>query len=129
MQGPNRQRGVSLYGWIFILGTLAVVLIVGMKSFPIYMNDLSIKNTLAWAGEQPELAKATPLSIRRAIQRRMDTGYISHIKTSDIKVVRVEGAGNKRAMKLDYEVRVPMMFNVDWVYKFSHYVELMQPRD
>lgn len=112
----QRQRGLTLWGWLYVLATLGVMLMVGIKAVPIYLNNYDIRSTLEWAGNQPELRNAPAFEIQKRIQRRFDSGYVDNIKGTDIKVKRV---GNGRRLSIEYEVREPLFGNVTLLFNFE----------
>ena len=47
-------------------------------------------------------------------------GYVSSVDAKQAKLIRDKTLGN--VLSLDYEVRKPFLYNVDFVVKFSHSV-------
>lgn len=111
----RRQRGLTLWGWLYVLATMGVILMVGIKAVPVYMNNYDIRSTLEWASNQPELRNASVYEIRGRIQRRFDSGYVDNIKGKDVKVERVEGG---RRLSVEYEVRQPLFYNITMLFEF-----------
>lgn len=112
---PERQRGLTLWGWLYVLATLGVILMVGIKAVPIYMNNYDIRSTLQWAASQPELRDAPAFEIQERIQRRFDSGYVDNISGRDIKVERVDDG---RRLSVKYEVREPLFANLTLLFEF-----------
>lgn len=112
----RRQLGLTLWGWLYVLFTLGVILMVGIKAVPIYMNNYDIRATLEWAAAQPELREASAMEIQSRIQRRFDSGYVDNIKGRDIKVKRVDGG---RRLSVEYEVREPLFGNIVLLFDFK----------
>ena len=115
----SRQRGLTLWGWLFVLGVFAFVVFAGIKSFQKYVEYFDVNAVMEWAASQPELYKASPREIRSRIQRRIDTGYVKAVRSTDIKVRRIKGAGDQRELHVEWEVREHFFFNIDVVYSFS----------
>lgn len=114
-----RQRGLTLWGWLFVIGVFAFVMFAGIKSFQKYVEYYDVKTVMEWAASQPELYKAPPNEIRNRMQRRIDAGYVKVVKARDIKVRRIKGAGDQRELHVNWEVREPFFFNIDVIYKFE----------
>lgn len=121
----HRQRGLTIWGWLYVLATLGVILMVGIKATPIYLNNYDIRGTLEWAANQPELRNASTFDIQRRIQRRFDSGYVSNIKGTDIKVKRIS---NGRRLSVTYEVREPLFGNVTLLFHFEESAVLPNAR-
>lgn len=113
--GMNRQRGMSLWSWLYVLATLGVMLMVGIKSVPVYMNNYDIRATLEWASNQPELWSASTMEIQERIQRRFDSGYVDNIKGRDVKVKRIN---NGRRLSVEYQERRALFGNVSLLFEF-----------
>lgn len=111
----RRQRGLTLWGWLYVLATLGVMLMVGIKAVPVYINNYDIRATLEWAGNQPELRNASIFEIQSRIQRRFDSGYVDNVKGKDVKLKRVTGG---RQLSVEYEVRQPLFGNVTLLFEF-----------
>ena len=111
------QRGLTLWSLIYVLFTAGLLLLVGIKSVPVYLNAYDIRETIDWASEQPDLMTAPAAQIQSAIQRRFDAGYVDNVKGRDVAVSRVAGGG--RELSIAYEVRRPLMFGVSLVYAFE----------
>lgn len=125
MKQLTKQRGLSPTAWFLIICMIGLILIFLIKSFPVYMSHYQVYTALEWAASQPELAKASVPEIRKRIGRRFDTGYVRHIKREDVIVRRKPGG--IRTLGVKYEVRKPLFFNIDLVYKFN--TERIMKRD
>ncbi|MDT0635858.1 DUF4845 domain-containing protein [Spectribacter hydrogenoxidans] len=115
---------MTIWGWLYVLGTLGMIALVGIKCVPIYVNNYEIRSTLAWAAGQPELRDASAYEIQNRIQRRFDSGYIDNIKGSDVRVKRVE---NGRELTVIYEREEPLFGDVSLLFDFRETVFLPAP--
>lgn len=112
---PKRQRGLTFWGWLYVILTLGLMLLIGIKCLPIYMNNYEVRSALAWAASQPELRNASVYEIRSRIQRRFDSGYISNIGGRDVQVARVK---NGRELSIEYRVVEPLFGNLSLRFDF-----------
>ena len=113
---PARQRGMTLWGLIYVLFTLGVIVLVVAKSLPVYMNAYDIRKTLDATASDPELQDASAAAIQSAIQRRFDAGYVNNVHGRDVAISRVSGG---RELSIAYEERRPLLFNLSMVYSFD----------
>ena len=113
----RRQRGMTIWGLIYVLFTAGLLLLVGIKAVPVYLNAYDVRETINWAAEQPDLMTVPAAQIQSAIQRRFDAGYVDNVKGRDVAVSRVAGGG--RELSVAYEVRRPLMFDVSMVFAFE----------
>lgn len=116
MAGPTRQRGLTLWGWLYVLATLGVILLVGIKSAPVYLTNLEIESVLDWAASQEELQRAPERKIRERIQRRFSTGYVEIISGDDVAIERTPDG---RRLAVSYDERVHLFGNIWLVFEFQ----------
>lgn len=120
------QRGLTLWGWLYVLATLGVMLLVGIKAVPIYMNNYEIRSVLTWAAGQDGLRNASAGEIQTRIQRRFDSGYVNNIKGRDIAIKRVERG---RELSVEYQVTEPLFGNVSLRFDFRESAVLERDSD
>jgi len=109
------QRGITLLGFIIVLGIIGFFAYVGMKLFPMYSEYYSVKSALKGMANDPAVAAADPARIQDLFFRRMRIDYTQNIKPEHVKIQR---ADNGWQMDVQYEVRRPLVFNLDVVGKF-----------
>lgn len=109
------QRGITLLGFIIVLGLIGFFAYVGMKLFPMYSEYYSVKSALKGMASDPDTAAADPARIQELFFRRMMIDYTSNVKPEHLKISR---ADNGWLMDVQYEVRRPLLFNLDVVGKF-----------
>ncbi len=113
---PRRQWGMTIWSWMYVLGTLGLIFLVLIKNVTVYTNNYDIRNALTWASNQPELYNASAHEIQSRIQRRFDSGYVRNIKGRDVKIKRVKEG---RRLQVKYEVRKPLFYNVILLFDFD----------
>lgn len=115
---------MTLWGWLYVLATLGVMLLVGIKSVPVYMANYEIRSVLDWAVHQDELRKAPEHEIQQRIQRRFSAGYVETIDGRDVSVERVpEG----RRLSVTYDRRVALFGNTS--LRFDFHETALMPTD
>lgn len=121
MRSLYKQRGASMYS-ILIIGALVIYFaITAIKLGPVYLDDYQVKRVLENAGKEFSMGNVSKSQIRESIGKGFDVNNINSIDPKDIAVEEEHGAV---MLSLDYEVRVPMFYNVDAIVKFSHRVPI-----
>lgn len=119
MNRLTRQTGALDLQLLFVVLMGAFIVICLIKLAPVYIDNFTIRE--AFKGVQEELAadasKATKKSIRAMLERRFTVNRIDQIMTKDVEFVREK---NRLLIKAPYEVRVPLLLNVDAVVKFAN---------
>jgi len=116
----RRQRGVTMIGWVFLLTPVAIVLYAGIRVGPEYLNYYKVVQALKTTATQLKSDEAlSPASIRSALERRFDTGYIDEPKVSEIEIAKGDAGWQ---MTADYEKAVPMFGNLFLLMEFKQTV-------
>lgn len=117
MQLPSRQRGMGLWGWIFVLGTLGIFGMVGLALIPFYLIEMSIAKVVKTTANDPSSGSLSPPELRKAMQTRWDVEGINTLQTGDVKIVKTPSG---RALSYDYEARAPLFYNLYIVAHFQN---------
>ena len=116
MQLQKRQRGLGLWGWIFVLGTIGFVAMVTLQLVPIYLAELSIQRVVKQTAQDPGNSNLPLAELRKNMKTRWD---VEGITTLDPKDVTLEKSGAGRALAYDYEARADLFYNISLVVHFQ----------
>ncbi len=111
----HKQQGLSLTGFLMVLAVVGFALFIGMKLFPMYQEYWALKKALKSVAADDTVGNDA-ISIRNSLAKHFDVGYISDIQAKDIKVER---SGEGTMIIADYEIRRPLIYNLDIVGKFN----------
>ena len=120
-QMKHKQRGVTLTSFLGILVVAGFVLFIGMKLLPMYQEFYAVKSAMKGVAEEPGSGSMDPARVQDLFFRRLDMSYSDSVKPRDVKFERIAGGWK---MKVSYEVRKPMMGNIDVVGHFQAEQEL-----
>ena len=110
------QRGITLIGFVIVLGLVGFFAYIAMKLVPMYSEYYAVKQALKGLQQEPGIANRDPAKIQDLFFRRLYISYAENVKPEHVKIERVDGGWT---MSVDYEVRKPLMGNLDVVGKFS----------
>lgn len=114
----RKQRGVTMIGWIVLLIPMAIVLYAGIRVGPEYFNYYKLRTAMNETATQLESDETlTPQTIRFALDKRFDTGYVDVLAAKDIDVSKIEGGWS---MTAEYESEVALFGNVYLTLAFEH---------
>jgi Tfp pilus assembly protein PilO len=116
MNRVTRQTGAIDLQLLFTVLMGAFVVICLIKLAPVYVDHWTIREAFQGVQEELEPNKADKKQIRAMLERRFTVNRIEQIKTKDIQFVREK---TRLLVKAPYEVRVPLLLNVDAVIKFA----------
>lgn len=115
------QRGVGGLFFLLILILIGVVAVMGMRIVPMYVEHFTVRSTLEGLKDDPEVRQMGPAEIRQSIERRFDINNITAVGKKDLKIRQER---NATIIEVAYEVRKPLVGNLDVVGNFSERVEL-----
>jgi hypothetical protein len=110
------QSGMTLIGFIVVLGVVGLFAYIGMKLVPMYSEYYAVKQALKGLQQEPGIANRDPGKIQDLFFRRLYISYAENVQPENVKIKRVDRGWQ---MDVNYEVRKPMIGNLDVVGKFS----------
>ena len=110
------QGGMTLIGFLIVLGVVGLFAYIGMKLFPMYSEYYAVKQALKELKVQPGIANTDPAKIQDLFFRRLYISYAEDVKPEHVKLERLEGGWK---MTVNYEIRKPLIYNLDVVGKFN----------
>ena len=96
--------------------------LLGLCAFrlvPIYLDHMTIRQVVKNAAFDPASKEMTASEIRKSMQGAFIT---NRIDTIDLKDIKFKTERNVIIMDASYEVRVPLIYNIDAVVKFDNLV-------
>lgn len=121
MQRRNKQGGMTFLGFLIVLSIVVFVVIIGMKLFPVYQEYYSVVGAMNNVASQPGVVNQTPAQIKIMLDKRLYTSYVETVTQKDMKVTRTK---NGLELNVAYEVRKPLIGNLDFIATFDKTVEL-----
>jgi Tfp pilus assembly major pilin PilA len=118
----NKQSGITLIGFLFLLAIVAFFGFMAMKLIPAYTEFMGVSKAMTQitaAGVQGK----TLDDIRRDLMFKMNFQYVDDatIKPKDITVQR---SGNGAVLQVTYDKIVPFVYNIDFLLHFNKSVPL-----
>jgi len=117
----RKQQGFTLTSFLAILVVVGTVLFVGMKLLPMYQEFYAVKSAMKGISEEPGSGSMDPARVQDMFFKRLDMSYADSVKPRNVKFERIAGGWK---MKVNYEVRKPMVGNLDVVGNFVAEQEL-----
>jgi len=112
---------MTLVGFIIVLAVVGVFAYMGMKVIPMYSEYYSVKQAMAGVAQQAGVANEDIGTIKDHLFKRLYINYAETVKPENVKVVRKDSG---YVMTVEYEVRKPLIYNLDVVGNFKAEQEL-----
>jgi lipopolysaccharide export LptBFGC system permease protein LptF len=114
----HHQRGISFPAILFLVVVAAVIVTVGLKLGPHYMQYAIVKSVMDKAVADPEVSQS-----RRGVLEKINNElYINEIRSLTPKDFTFTQVPNGTELSVDYEAREHLFANIDAVVVFSHSV-------
>jgi hypothetical protein len=114
------QRGITLIGFMIVLALAGFAFVIGAKLFPMYTEYMAVKAAMVQVQNTPGSARLAPDQVWGILNKTFYTSYVESVKRADMQLIRKNGY----FLRIAYEVRKPLVYNLDVVGKFDHQVEL-----
>ena len=116
----HKQKGITLIGFILVLALALFISFIGMKIGPIYVDNFAVSQSMEEVASEPGSARKSPYDIRLKFFTLMNINAIDHVKEGNVKLTRSNGM----QMRVRYEVREPIIANLDVIVSFDKSVRL-----
>jgi hypothetical protein len=116
----SNQRGMTLIGFLMVLAVVGFFAFLGMRLFPVYSEYYAVVTAMKSIQNEPGVAQMSPEQIRTLLDRRFQISYVENVRRDNIKITRDRGY----QLQIAYEVRRPLVYNIDFVAVFDKTVDL-----
>lgn len=114
------HSGMTLIGFVFVLIIAGFFAFLIMRLFPAYSEYYGVVSAMKGLQAEPGVANMSPAKIRDLLNRRFYISYVKSVKPENVKIDRNNGYN----LTVKYEVREPLVYNLDFVAKFEKTVSL-----
>ena len=87
----QRQHGIGFVSLIFVFAVCAVVLLLGMKLVPVYLELFSVKKVMAAMAQGEDVKSGTVTDIRKSFDRRAVIDNIQAVSGQDLEISKDAG--------------------------------------
>jgi hypothetical protein len=112
----QHQRGLTMFGFLFVAIIFIAIAMVGMKLVPAYIEFFSVKKILSTMGQEADLKAKSNAEIRTDFEKRASVGYVTVVKPEDLSVDR---HGGVPVITAEYAFRTKLVGNISLVVDFS----------
>lgn len=119
----KQQLGISMLGWTIILSMVGLLLIVGLKLLPVYLEYYKVVDVMNTMGQDTTMATTSKKDIEKSFKKRLGTNEVRSIKKDNYKILKVKGR-KSYAIQIDYSVETHLFSNLSIVARFERAVEI-----
>ncbi len=113
----TKQNGMTFWGLLIVAALFVLFVLLVFKLLPPYMEHGKVKTALENISRQPGAGDMEKTQIKAAFERRFDIEDVSNIDLN--KALTVEKKPGSMTIRLVYERRVPIAYNVTALIEFD----------
>jgi len=110
---------MTAIGWLIMLCLIGFIALTGIRLVPIYMDHFSVMSSMRSLSKE-DLGGMDRAKVRELLIRRLEINSVTDVGREHIEV---EQRGRRTAVTVAYEVRKPLLGNIDIVVSFDNRVE------
>lgn len=118
MHSMNKQRGITFWGLLMIGIMVGFYVFLFFKLLSPYMEYGKVKTSLENVARQPDAGNMERAEIMAALERRFAIEDVSRVDLK--KNLIIEKKPGVTIMRITYEVRVPLFYQVSALLEFDH---------
>jgi len=122
LTSKSKQNGMTFWGLMMVAAVFAFFVLLFFKLFPSYMEHAKVKTALENISRQPGTSDMEKAQIKSAFERRFDIEDVSNIDLN--KNLFVEKKPGSMTIRIAYERRVPIAYNVSALIEFDDSVQV-----
>ncbi|MDQ7073902.1 MAG: DUF4845 domain-containing protein [Gammaproteobacteria bacterium] len=119
MRITQRQSGAITLGKMLNVVIFGVLLLIFVRLIPVYVDYFTVVSVAKSVMEDDSLLKKGRVAMRQAINQRFRINNLRALKASEALVIRMGDKDDGIKLLLDYEVRTPLLGNLDGVLVFK----------
>lgn len=119
IRSKNKQKGLSSFGWIAVVGFFALLITSFLKVFPMYYENYKVKSVLESLRQDSDIDPKSKSAIWESLNKRL---YIQEARTVQREHVSMTRKDGKTTVAISYEIRDSYISNLFIGAKFSESV-------
>lgn len=118
------QRGMSYWGWLFVIAVFGFGLSIVSKLGPAYIDAHFVEEGLQTLSQSSGIREMSNTEIKRELDRYFTINNVRGEPTQAVKIIR---GADSTLVSINYELRQPLFHNVDVVMKFDKQLNTAKP--
>jgi hypothetical protein len=118
----SKQNGMTFWGLLVVAAIFIFFVVLFFKLLPPYIEYGKVKTSLENMARQPDVGNMEKTQIKAALERRFDIEDVGNVDLN--KNLFVEKKPGSMAIRIAYERKVPLAYNVTALIEFDHTVQV-----
>ena len=117
LQIRRKQTGLTLISLLIMVSIGIFVVTTFVKIVPVYIENFNVESALGSIANEIDEKKIKPKDIKSKLKKRLEFNNVTRITNDNIMI---SGGEEHTTLSIAYEVRKPIIGNIDFVMKFSN---------
>jgi Tfp pilus assembly protein PilE len=123
MNYPHRQRGLTAISMVVVILVVLFFALIAIRLFPVYVENYKVSSHLKRLAESSEIKTMNDKEILQTLFKRLQLDDVENVKAENVFIERDTKGKGSIVLAVEYEVRKPVMGNVDLVVSFVEEAE------
>jgi hypothetical protein len=123
MRTYGRQKGITMIGFVMLLGVLGFFAYGFMKLYPAYAEYFGVVKSMKAMQTESNIENATIDYIRQRLTLQYNIQYVDE-KNVPPAAAQLITANGQHSLRIAYDRDIPFLYNVDLLVHFDHTVDL-----
>lgn len=121
----NRQQGWTFWSLLGVGFLIVVGALLFMKLFPVYLDNYKLQEAMHSVAEDPRASEWNKRKVVREMTNILYIDYGADIVDLD-KALTLETEESQKYIVVEYEVVVPLVYNLSALVDFENRVEIVR---
>ncbi len=137
MKLTKNQTGMSTIVLIVIIGLFGYAIFIGLKITPVYMEYFSVKSAVDGLAEEMKTRQMSKAQYMDLMRRRLDINYVNIDGLTPSRdgcdktkkdAFHFKEVKKSTEVGVNYEKRIPMLVNIDFLISFNYIRTINSPQ-
>lgn len=120
----RKQAGMTLWGMGLVLVVVGFFMLLTLKLLPPYLESYKVRSALESLQRLSDTAALSREAIMDGLQKRFDIEDVENVNLREALKIEPQLNGRGRVVRVAYQVRVPIAYNVSALLDFDHSIQV-----
>ena len=127
-----KQQGMTMWGLVFLLGFIAIVVLFTLRAYPLYYEKMQVIASMNTAASQPDAASMNVGELRKAFYSSIQITNIDRFNDRNLKdhvfLIKSKTAGEPNLLNVKYTSKNKLFQDLSLYMEFDESVPIKGPR-
>lgn len=116
----QKQKGATMWQWLFVGGMVGFFVFAGLKLTPIYLEGMSVKQALMKV--KTSNSSLSKQDVLNKLNAQFAIDQVQRVKKENIKFKTLRNG--KMEVSIEYDAKVPLFGNLNFLVEFRNKIEV-----